>query len=688
MHIRRYDEKLFFDPGFDDWVSGVRSSWTVTGGGTVTEESTDVVVDKAARITGTAVLSQVGTPSVGSPPVTDPPWIPGSSVCRIRIFVKSIGAGSGVLITIGASSFGITAGQLNATTYTLCTGMVGPVAAGSNINIQVTNCLIDAMGIYLGSQLLEPMCIEYDPLHNPYDLLLTPNQAPIRNDLTGVGDPEAKAYCREYYVGDGITTDFPLRLPIYGTDGKPLLEDDFTEAALDLNHWSVVDPTVALSLFGGSLNVNGGLGLNHTVLLNANGVQIAGKLRVHAGEFQFVHASDGIVGGLFTNKTPPVNPNGLPVDLTLTNCMLGWRFTKNPSGSTTTHVTENAFALAANETPAGAMDGVNIEFVLKNQVGDVSTLRLYWNQKLLKYLTDYLVGLDDRTLIVAAGPPQAGDTLLASYSYQIPTSTVIAFGVFAGTDGVTSQFLASHSPKPGTLTVSVNGTALLNVGGKDYSVSGRFITLTSLPVAGSIVSFDYDWESGDQTDIQAIVNGVLIGDVITTRAGKSYAPQIFIDAGVQTPLHPPWYSLHSKFGGTTDDAPVQVIFKVEEYDTTEVKNPVWFQTYEVTLTDVIPAFLYVGALSVVDMHCVINYFEVTQPMQGTLLTRNWPTVSNALVHKNLGFVGEDDTDATISVNNQSATLSFFKEARPVGKTLIEFAYREAGPTVVRFMVSG
>lgn len=672
VHVRRYEEKLFFDPGFDDWAAGALVSWVATG--TVTEESTDVVVDRAARLTGSCTLTQPVTPASGSPSVTGAPWLDLLTPYAIRFFAKSIGSGSTVTIQLDSlQGITVNTADFSPGQWGLYTGLIASslFTLPTNLVIHGTNVLIDEIGIYRGGQLLEPMALETDTFHNPYDLTITPNPAPIRNDLTGVGDPEAKAYCREYYAADGVTTDYPLRLPIYGTDGKPLLQDPFTDSTLDTTKtWSIVDSTAAITMFGGSLNINGGTGLNSTVLLNRNGIQVAGKLRVHAGEFQFVHGSAGIVGGLYHNATPPVNTNGLPVDLTLANCMLGWRFTKNPSGSSLTSVTESPFALAANEIPSGIINGSNTVFKLAHP-RLAGTLQIQQDGTTFHEGVQFTVAVDNQTCTMTTAPV-AGAQLLANYDYQIVT-----------TDGIVSSFFASHTPAPGTLVVTVGSTVLLNTGGKAYSQEGRFIQLTSPPAAGQTMSISYQWASGDQTDIQAIVNGAVVGDKITTQSGKSYAPQIFIDAGVQTPVYPPWYSLHSKFGGTTDNAPITIIFRLEEYDTTEVKDPVWYQTYKTVLTNVIPAFLFVGEFSVEDMHCAVNYFQITQPIQGTLQTRNFPVGSNPAVHKSLGFVGEDDTDATVSVNGQSATLSFFQETRPLAKTLIDFTYRQVGPIIAR-----
>src|SRR5207253_1677658 len=84
-----------------------------------------------------------------------------------------------------------------------------------------------------------------DELFNPHDLTLTPIDSAVRNDLTGIGDIEAQAYCKEYYIADGITTHYPLKLPMFGTDGNPILQDQFDEDTFDDRKWLASDPSGA-----------------------------------------------------------------------------------------------------------------------------------------------------------------------------------------------------------------------------------------------------------------------------------------------------------------------------------------------------------------------------------------------------------------------------------------------------------
>jgi len=322
------------------------------------------------------------------------------------------------------------------------------------------------------------------------------------------------------------------------------------------------DPSGAFQLSGSSLNVIGGLGLGNTMLLMAQGVEIKGVIEIDAGEFQFVNASDAIVGSLATDTT------GL-----MASVKYGWQLTKHTAGGTG----------SVNEHPEGTIDGFNVNFFL------------------------------------------------------------------------------SENPILDTLVLTVNGVT--QIYGADFTISVNAITFVtpppfsvgSPPVATQIIAM-YQYEIGPQTNIQPIVDGVAVGTQITTKPGFTYSMRLQVSTGVQKTTLPPWYSSGSAFGGGSATAPVMATFLVEEYSQLAVKLPNKYTLYNVTQTGV-PAFLFVLELSVNDADFAINYFEVTIPIQGRLLTRR---VSDADPEQRiLGYVGDPDADATVTSTNESLQLSFF-----------------------------
>lgn len=152
---------------------------------------------------------------------------------------------------------------------------------------------------------------------------VTPLGNPIQNDVTVLGGAEPQAFVREYFVGDGFTSRFPLSAPVYGAESARLLADDFTGAALDSAVWQENDPNNVISLFSGRLNVTGGNGsLGVTTLLARQAIELGGELELIHGEFELVTPSTGILGGLYGSAT-----------LTQANCLVG--FDASPISGTT-----------------------------------------------------------------------------------------------------------------------------------------------------------------------------------------------------------------------------------------------------------------------------------------------------------------------------------------------------------------
>lgn len=376
-----------------------------------------------------------------------------------------------------------------------------------------------------------------DTNFGPYDLNLNPVPSSLRNDLTGFGAIERKEYAREYMVADGVTANWPLKLPVFGAEGTPLFGDDFSAAAIDTTHWILKDPTGIFTMFGGSLNIFGtAAALGDSEMLLTQGLEIKGKHKINGGEYQFVGAQDGIVCALYMDSV------GIPPALTLANCNFGFRLT--PSGS--------------------------------------------------------------------------------------------------------------------------------------------------------------------QTAIQAIVNGALVGEIVTTQAAKSYAFHIYIDSQVTARRWKPWWSKKNPFGGGIGNGEFVVTFLVEENDQLQVKAPTKYQIHQETVpgtysgspgVPAMPEWLYIGLASVVNMNCAVNFFTVTETIQATLLMEEPVLLGSPaqlgpppgygsppifqLKRGIMGFVGETDADASIQVANQADSLSFFQETIPTETTLIELAYRGSGAAVAR-----
>jgi len=164
---------------------------------------------------------------------------------------------------------------------------------------------------------------ENNPNFRPEALEVIPTNNPIHNDVTVFGENEPQAIYREYFVGDGFTSQFALSAPVYGSESARLLADDFTGTTLDAARWKETDPQDVINLFQGRLNVTGGTGtVGESALVAQQAIELSGELELLHGEFEFVSPSTGILGGLYSDA-----------EFTQSNCQIG--FDCSPiSGST------------------------------------------------------------------------------------------------------------------------------------------------------------------------------------------------------------------------------------------------------------------------------------------------------------------------------------------------------------------
>lgn len=157
----------------------------------------------------------------------------------------------------------------------------------------------------------------------PLDMQTAVVTTPPVNDALVLGDEEPQDKWDNYFVGDGFTSNFKLRNPMFRGTSTLLLQDDWTEDSFESNLWTVQDPFGVFDL-PGALNVVqlGQPGtLNETYIVGNNGVELGGRVDVQTGEFQFVDVCEGIVGGIYVNTV-----------LTQENCIAGFRLT-TPGGA-------------------------------------------------------------------------------------------------------------------------------------------------------------------------------------------------------------------------------------------------------------------------------------------------------------------------------------------------------------------
>jgi len=125
----------------------------------------------------------------------------------------------------------------------------------------------------------------------------------LANDVTVCGEHEPVAYVTEYFLGDGITTQFYLAAdPFFSAASKStIMHELFNEAQIDQRVWSEAQGANYLSLGGGGLVMNGGNGIDGETLLTwIDPVEMGGTLLLEAVGVALSPGSTGALAGFFT----------------------------------------------------------------------------------------------------------------------------------------------------------------------------------------------------------------------------------------------------------------------------------------------------------------------------------------------------------------------------------------------------
>jgi hypothetical protein len=182
---------------------------------------------------------------------------------------------------------------------------------------------------------------ETDQNFCPEGLILQPVSALI-NNVTVVGKSEPQAYVTDYFVGDGLTLKFYLSHTPFTKTTTTLFDEEYTISPLEPTLWSVTDPSSAVSVSGGELQIAGGTGVDGgTIVQFAERVELGGALVIEHGDVMFSAASTGVIGGLY------------PGVISIAGCLAGFQITPNGSQSNIQALVNRVASGAAVTTIAG-----------------------------------------------------------------------------------------------------------------------------------------------------------------------------------------------------------------------------------------------------------------------------------------------------------------------------------------------
>ncbi len=140
----------------------------------------------------------------------------------------------------------------------------------------------------------------------------------LANDITVCGEHEPVAYVTEYFLGDGVTTQFNLAAdPYFPPSSKAILiRELFNESAIDLRVWGNPTGQTYFSLGAGGLIMQGGNGIDGETLLTwIDPVEMGGTLLLEAAGVTLSPGSTGILAGFFVGM------------MTLPACTAGFQVT-------------------------------------------------------------------------------------------------------------------------------------------------------------------------------------------------------------------------------------------------------------------------------------------------------------------------------------------------------------------------
>jgi hypothetical protein len=122
------------------------------------------------------------------------------------------------------------------------------------------------------------------------------------NDVTACGEHEPVAYVTEYFLGDGVTTQFFLGAdPYFPPSSKSIIIHElFNESEIDLRVWGNAGGPGYLSLGAGGLVMQGGNGIDGDTLLTwLDPVEMGGTMLLEATGVTLASGSTGILAGFF-----------------------------------------------------------------------------------------------------------------------------------------------------------------------------------------------------------------------------------------------------------------------------------------------------------------------------------------------------------------------------------------------------
>jgi hypothetical protein len=166
----------------------------------------------------------------------------------------------------------------------------------------------------------------------------------LANDVTVCGEHEPVAYVTEYFLGDGVTTQFYLAAdPFFPAASKTaIIGELFNESAIDQRVWGYLGGSGYITLGQGGLKMDGGNGIDGQTLLTwIDPVEMGGTLLLEAVGVTLSPGSTGVLAAFYTGADNQAA------------CTAGFQATAQPGAGTV------SLQPLIQGTPAGTAYAVN-----------------------------------------------------------------------------------------------------------------------------------------------------------------------------------------------------------------------------------------------------------------------------------------------------------------------------------------
>lgn len=137
----------------------------------------------------------------------------------------------------------------------------------------------------------------------------------LANDITVCGEHEPTAYVTEYFLGDGVTTQFNLSFDSFATPASrsTIIREIFNEGQIDSRVWGNSGNYGYLSLGSGGLEMQGGSGREGDAVLSwLDPIEMGGTLLLEAAGVTLANGSSGVLAAFLMG------------DLTQASCIAGF----------------------------------------------------------------------------------------------------------------------------------------------------------------------------------------------------------------------------------------------------------------------------------------------------------------------------------------------------------------------------